>query len=371
MDKRLYRLPIPGAALTRSNTSQSRRVAASGTLSDGPGVVTPISTDPGKIVLDGQLRGKYAGLMATEIEELFSSDIDTVPYHGIDGAASTDGYYALENVGVGPLDPRADSIQEFDGVLRFSGTRSSHFRELSVEPTLTDYPESNTESCLVGVPGSASQVQWYHPETEATESATPTGTVSSEFGEIDVYDAAPGVVPFSGASLVYDVPYADAGGRDVKIWDDHDREKFDAEGYCSWQRVFITAHDPSGTLVLDNALVRVHLDTQNGIGVEQWDSSTSAWTQISFSDPGWNLHSVDVRSLSPVRTQARLIFTDGSSEYPLDAVLHRGRQRLQLDRVQDAPVPSGLEDCLSSLADSSLYDPGSGLGLRDREEVSE
>jgi len=372
MDKRLYRIPIAGAALTRSTTNQSRQVATTGTLDDGPGVVTPISTDPKEIVFDGQLRGKYAGLMATEIEELFSSDIDTVPYHAINGTASTDGYYALENIGAGPLDPRSDSIQEFDGILRFSGTRSSHYRELELEPTKCDYPGANEQACPIGVPASASGVRWMHPESGETAAADPTTTVTSEFGDVDVYDADPGRVPFSGASLVYDLPYAEAGSRDVKVWDDHGRAKFDADGVCSWQRVFISAHDPRGTLVLDNGLLRVYLDTANGLTVEEWDSSSSAWTTVSLSSTGWTLQVADLRSLSPVRTQARLVFGDGSgTTYSLDAILHRGRSRLQFDRPPSAEtgVPAGLEDSLSPLAGDNLYDSGAGLDPRDREEV--
>lgn len=374
MYKRLYRLDIPDQALTRSNASTSRQVATQGVLGGGQGVVDPISTDPGQIVLDGQLRGKYAGLMATEIEEVFSADLDSVAYYAVDGAASTDGYYALENIGKGPLDPRADSIQEFDGRLRFIGSRSSHYRELDFEPTKTDYPGANEQTCEVGVPAAATWTSWMNAVTGETSPATAAATRTAEYGDVDVFDASPGSTPFDNSVLVYDQPYSAEGMVDVGVWDNHGRAKFDSEGICSWQRVFLTAHDPDGSLVLDNGLLRVTLDTQGGLGAEEHDPSQGAWTTLSLPSSDWTLQDVDVRDIRPARVATKLVFANTASgdTYPLRGLLHRGRTRLQFDRTEASTtgVPVGLEDYLAPLAGGSLYDAGASLGLRDRGEVN-
>ena len=369
--KRLYRIDIPEQTQTRTSSDLQRRLATQGTLSGGQGVVESIGVDPGQVVLEGQFRGQYAALMATEVEELFSSDIDAVAYYTLSGSSPQDGYYAPENIGTGPLDPREDRLQRFDGRLRFIGTRASHYRELASAPTEVDHPWGNTLECLVGVPSPASEVQWVDPVTdESTPAGSPAATHSGEIGDVEAYDVAPGSPPYEDASLVYTLPYSDEGLMDCKVWDDHDRGKFDADGDCTWERAFVTTHEPAGSLVLDNGLLRVTLDT-TGLQVEEY--TAGAWTSVSLPASDWGLTSVDVRSITPVRVSARLVFTntaDGST-YVLDAVLHRGRPSVQFDRPSSVTtaVPQGLVDRLDPIADAALYDSGAGLGLRDRAEV--
>lgn len=372
MDRTLYNLIIPRDSQTQTNSQRQANIATQALLDEDTSAVDALSLDANERRLEATLSGVYAEKRARELEGLFgASGFDKVAYYA-PNRDDADGYYVLEEGSFERASELEGRVQRIEGTLRRAGTRGSNLRELAISPSLTDYPGANTESCLVGVPAAASRVQWYHPETEETEGATPVETREGQMDSITVYDAAPGVVPFSGASLVYDTPYGSTSGVSCLVWDSRGHSsRTDSDDVVQWRRVYRTDHDYVGAPILDNGLVRARLDTQNGIQAEEWDPDTGAWTTVSLPSTGWSLQSVDVRSLSPVRTQVRLIFTNGGEEYPLDAVLHRGRERLQLDRPRDAPVPSGLETRLSGLDDGSVYDSGSGLGLRDRGEVSE
>ncbi|MCD2204405.1 hypothetical protein [Halobacterium sp. KA-6] len=374
-DTYLYRQAIPEQAQTRTSSQQRRQLSKLAGLQSGSSV-EDLGGDPGEYTLVGQYRGKYAELMAEELEELFGpdNDFDTVPYYSQDGQLRETGYYALSNMDVGRSDPRRDSVQDFDGRLTREGTRQSHRRSLRVDPQQVhrnDY--GNETSALVAIPTAAGKRTWYKRETQAREPVSVIETVQCEGSQADVDLVDARAVDFSAPyELVYDVSY-DAGGQcDVILWDDHDREKIDSEGVNSWQWVFATSHEYSGVPVVDTGRLRLHLNETQGLTAETYDPTTDSWTSAGLPTSDWSLRDVDITTVSPLRVEAQLEFSHPSEGvFALNLVAWRGRDRVQLlvpDSVE-AATPQGLQDYLDSIAAPEVVRSHGSLGLIAREEV--
>lgn len=372
MNRELYTLAIPANAQTLTRSEIRRNLAKHGLLDESTAAVESLSLEPGQQVFRGQFRGKYARLMAKEVEELFdAANITSIPFYDPDQDAPEDGYYSLENIDIEPADPNLTEIQDFDGVLTKEGTRESKRRAVRTNDYQPENDFGNEQSAYVGVPtAAASDVQWYNPETEQTEPVSVVETRTAEHGSVDVVDAQ--ASSFSDPSLVFDLDYRDEGKVDTVLWDDHDREKLDADGINAWQWVFSTAHEFSGSPVVDNGLVRVRFD--GGIGVEEWDDASSTWTDVALGTSDWSLSGWDVTRISPTRTavQCRFVNAEHSkSPYHLDMSVKRGYQWPQWT-VPDGgtpPTPSGLQDLLSPVANGQDYSPQMVQGLVSRTEV--
>ena len=376
-DTYLYRQAVPEQAQTRT-VSQVRRELSKLAGIEGTSSVEDLGVSPGDYVLVGEYRGKYAEVMARELEELFSADdaYATVPYFAQDGGLPEAGYYSLSNVDVGRSDPRHESVQEFDGVLTKEGTRESHRRSISVNPQQVHRNDfGNSTEALVAIPTSAENQFWYDRESKTRDAVTVASTVSGEGsqGDVDLVDAH-GVSELTAPfELVYDVDYDTDGQVDVILWDDHDRAKLDSDGVNSWQWVFSTSHEYSGVPVVDTGRLRLSLDTTNGVQAEEYDASTESWTSVSLPASDWVLHAWDVVEIAPNRIQVQVEFANASSNErrALNLVARRGRRRVQwlVPESVSEPTPQGLVDKLGPVADESVLRPQSTLGLISREEV--
>lgn len=399
-DRELYTLSIPANAQTLNRSEIQRNLATHGLLDEGTASVESLSLDPNQELLRGQFRGRYARLMAQEVEELFdASGIEAVPFYDPSGSKE-DAYYALENVDVEALDPNLDELREFDGVLTKTGTRSTHYRVISTNVRQADHPWGNTLEARVGIPGSAGKVRWYDPVTEQTEPASSVARHAAEVGEVALFDVADGesALGVENPSLLYDVPYEREGRSAPVVWDDHGREKLDEDGVNSWQWVFSTSHEFAGQPVLDTGRLRLRLDesSEPSLSADRWDDTAGAWTASALNGDDadsseavvgdavvgsavvggsstaneWTLYDIDITdiSLSTITLQLEFQHPD-EGLYNLNAVVAYGRDAVLFDRVDDGPVPTGLERWLEPVAADWLMDPQQQRTLVSRREV--
>lgn len=375
--KRLYVLPIPADATTDAESKLNRNVSARGVVGGETAAVEPVSVEAHRRSLRGEYRGRYAGRMAAELRELFdAAGYGTVPFHGTDGRTDEDGYYALQSATVGPLDPRGDAFQGFQGALTKQGTRRSHWRAVETAPVQpeggTDFGNDTTGH--VGVPAAAGKVRWFDPVTGTRSSATVLETRTGEFGDVDVYDAmAPS---FDDPVLLYDLPYAEEGKVDCRVWDDHGRSKLDDDGVVAWQRAFRADHEYHGVPVVENGLLRLRFDESgDGLSAWAWDDEAGSWSSVSLGSSDWELFDLDLVEVSPAAVRAQAEFHDTSQSptayFSLVMALHRGYREAQwfVPEGEQGPTPSGLVTLLDQVADGSVVDLQGENGLVARTEV--
>jgi hypothetical protein len=308
-----------------------------------------------------------------------------VPFFAVGADVERDGYYTLREVDTAPAAAQAiDTLHSFDGVLEPAGTRQSHLRSVEITRDTAANPLGTTEEAYIGVPAAAtdSLTRWYDYSANTVTEATPTSTVTTEFGDVDLYSAAAAPSP-TDAALVYDLPYAEQGKTDCKVWDDRGTgldAKTDAEGIVQWQRCFTTSHEFQGRPVLSNARLRVRLDTdpttQPGLQAERWDGQNDQWADVTLAPndnpDGWALVDADLVTIGPAALEAQLLFrADDGTQRPLNARLSRGDDVLLFTTPPNAPnsTPISLQDVVSPIASERLQTAGESLGLRDREGV--
>lgn len=380
-DLNIYVHNIPSDDLTSDTTAQSPSVNIAGLLNQDGTVAERISTPPGDFRVRAQHRGRFADLMAAEVEELArSAGYSPVPIFVPTGQSVVDGFYVVTNSNIGPADPRERRVQDIDLSVSMSGTRANRYRAVRSDGRLRQvtHPFGSANTAELGVPATATDVYWVNPETGAATDANRITTRTGERGSVSIYDATN--APVSDPVLVYDAPY-DASDGDIYAWDTRGLANRDtAAGIIQWQRVFDSTHDFSGDArVLSNGLLRLTLDPQAspGISAERYDTAAGAWTAVSLGSSSWSLVDIDIghrnsHQLSPARVDALTRWTDGSTTYSLDLTLHRGQDVAQFDRSRSQPssgVPSGLQTLLSPIASTSIRDPQQTQALRPRSEV--
>jgi hypothetical protein len=311
--------------------------------------------------------------MAEELEELFASDgIEEVPLYGPDEPLGSDRYYVLEQVDVSRVEPQLAEVQEFQGTIRQSGTHNTHYR--AVESTLVQVENDfgNDTTAEVGVPATASKVRWFDAETEETASTSSVATRSAQLGDVEIYDAD--AAPYDAPTLLYEIDYQDEGDVDVVVWDTLGRgSKLDNDGVVQWQRAFDGGHS-FDEAVLDNGLLRLRFaGPVPELTAQEWDDAAGAWSDVALGASDWELLDLDITTLAMARVDAQVRFenTSDGSEYPLNMSLKRGYPDAQwsIPENESGPIPSGLQDKLDPVADSSVVDPQEDKTLVAREEV--
>lgn len=386
-ERHLYNLTLPEDAQTRSQSQLQRQLATQGALGSSTGVVESVSLDPSDQTLRGAFRGKYARLMAAEVEELFDAGgIESVPYHGAGTQTPEDGYYALRNADIGPADPRAGANinHQFDGVLAKEGTRRSHYRSVAVNVTQPTNDFGSDTQARVGAPATASKVRWFDPVSRASEPASSVATRTGEFANVDVYEATNSsftdVANGDGrVGLIYDVAYTNDPDTDCKVWDDRGVAKTDADGNNAWQHVFRASHEFAGIPVVENTLFRLEIDeANNALSAYRWDTTTSpsSYTSVALGTSDWELYELDLREIGLARVDAQMQFRDTTVSptafFRLDMSLERGLQNPRWtvpQPSQQGTTPSGLQTLLDPIANADAYAPNPAKGLRAREEV--
>ena len=375
-NKILYTVAIAADELTDASQRVARNVSSAGSITDGPTAVESISLEPGEFPLTAQLRGDSAERRAAVLEELFDAqNISEVAFYDANGS-NADGYYALENTTVEPVDPRSLEVEQFDGVLKRKGTRNSYYRAIEAKGNnQVDHDEAwgNDEEALIALSESSRKVRWFGKAGDS-EPAQAVETRTGRYGDLEIYDVADW--PFSeseNATLIYDLAYDQEGRSDVELWEACTEDKYE-EGILQWFRIFRTDHDFDCELVFENSLLRLRLDEDAGTTTaEEWDDGTDDWTEITLGDPGdWSVLDADLTHIGMVRVDAQLTLehpTEGL--FALNASMQRGAEDVlfSIPPNQQGPIPTGIVDWLEPIAASTIVDPAPTKTLVSRSDV--
>ena len=373
--KFLYTSPIPRQTQPQESTTTGKQLSTLDAVDLSSTVVQATGSQAADVSINGQyLYGaKYATKLARELDELSDSAFTNLPLFATsDGEeVSRPGYYAIEEAVVEPLHPNGHDVWTYDLSLTLEGTPATHHQTVETSKTSVTNDFGSDQQTHIAIPAAATLVEWWDGDA-ATESPTPIETRTSAFGDLDVFDVD--AAPYFSPTLVYRPPGFEAE-RDlhVRLWDTYDRSsKTDSDGIVQWVRAFATDHELRGSWVLENGLLRLTL-SDSSISAERWDSSTSAWTDQSLGTSSWSPVDVDVRSIAPARVQARVLFSDGSSRYPLDMILARGATDALWVRKPNATsaTPPGLITLLDPIASTTIYSAGEEQTLAKRKEVSQ
>ena len=401
--KQLYALVIPLRSQTNAGSNVAQNLQSQGVMSSDVPAVSSIAPEPGEETLQGHYAGRFSGLSATELQELFnSSGFDSIPYFAQDrdNPAPEDGYYSLRNVSVNPLDPRGDGVHQFDGSLTREGSRRSHWRAIKTSPTTVNSPWGGNPGALFAVSSLAKKVRWYDEAAGTVEDATPTRTEPSENGDVDIYDADAG--PGNSPTLLYDLPYEYEYLTDCRVWDDYDRPKqvmTDPDGSgavvgsatvgsatvgagatvaveTQWQRVFRTDHFFIGSPVVESGALRLIPDETNDVlKAYQWNDNTKHWDAVQLGISPWRLFDFDLTNITPATVEADMTFADTSTSprehYTVRMVMLRGLKRARILEPQNAAsIPSGLADRLAPIARYQNRSARESQTLLPRQEVT-
>lgn len=401
-NKRLHTLDISEDALERRSNDVSRQIQKQGVVTDGPSSVESIATDPNELRLAGEFRGREDDLdtiMAAEVEDLFDAGgISEVAYHDVAEPDAADGYYTAENVSTSAPDPRLTDSTAFDGRLTRVGTRSDYHRAVGLVSSTVDSP-FGTGTPPAALPTSARMAQWVDRVSGDSMWATPTETVATEFGSVDLYDSADS--PFDQTELVYDVPYSADGVDDVRVWDDYDRPLQVTSGTGSktfggstfggatfggetseqeivvgnrWRQVFRTNHQFVGKAVLETGRLQLVCDETGGrLSARRWDDADGRYAALELPNSEWRLFDLDIRRIGAARIDAQLAFTQRASNgvETVQVSLQRGLDGALIWRRDGLdPLPTGLQERLAPIALDADVDLSPTKTLRATTEVA-
>jgi len=380
MSIQFHGLVVPDDALTGNQARQQRNVSAQGTLSDGSGSVEAVSLDPGEKRIGGSYRGRYADLMATEIEELFAAPgIEALPLAGGSQDGALDGYYTTRDIDR-PTTPQAVGGEAFEGAVKKVGTRDSHRRGVATRSATTENDFGSDATTEIALPDDATNVRWFDPVGGSLEDATVQRSALGELATFDIYDVSePTFYSFGDAdphypTLTYDVPLDKESPADVRVWDDYNRERTDSgstvgstsvgdslelDNPNAWQHVYSPAHQFVGRPVVDTGCLRLVFDLDEPAlyaylpsgGYENYD-------QVALGASSWSLSDADIQHIGLASAEVRAVFSDGSSSYTVDLLLDRGFDEVPVARGpnESSAVPSGLQTRLDPIAASNSRD---------------
>ena len=401
-NKRLHNLDISEDALERRSNDISRQIQKQGVVTDGPSSVESIATDPNELTLAGEFRGREDDLdtiMAAEVEDLFDAGgIEEVAYHDVANPDAADGYYTAENVSTSAPDPRLTDSTAFDGRLTRVGTRADYHRAVQTASTTVGSP-FGSGTPHVAVPSTGRMTQWVDRVSGDSVWATPATTVTTEFGDVDLY--TPSASPYDQTELVYDVPYSDDGGLDVRVWDDYNRPLQATAGTGSktfggntfggdtfggetteqeilvgtrWRQVFRTNHQFVGKAILETGRLQLVCDeTGDRLAAGRWDSDDSHYARVELPNSDWRLFDLDIRRIGAARIDAQLAFSQRASNgiETVQVSLQRGLDGALIWRRDGLdPLPTGLQERLDPIALAKDVDLSPTKTLRATTEVA-
>lgn len=371
-----YTVPVPTDSLRSQTPTDRQSVSTLTGLAGATPAVDATGQQPGDLRLDGQFRDTFASVQASELRALASSDgFDAMPLFLDDGTFPQAGYYTAERAGGSDAVPQTQALADFDVSLTRTGTRESHRRLVTTAPTSADHPFGIDTAGLVGLPAQATDVQWLSPARDASQPASPTSTVTSELGDVDLYDVD--TAPYapangSGAALVYGLPLAREGDTDVAVYDTRGVSETDSEGRFAWRRGFTSDFVPEGGLVISTGRIRLRIDPAGPtLAAERY--SSGSWTDVTLGASSWSLAAYSLGGgtagrVGPARTTVWAMFTDGAQRVAADLTLSRGRDDV-LVTERDTPLPSGLADLLDPIAAPQITAPTASQTLIARDQL--
>ena len=393
MTATIYKVAIPEATVPTEQDALGTQLSEQGVLGSDA-IVEALSSQAADLTLTGRYAyGRYySELLATELEELADSALSGVPLYG--GASGRAGYYQVESAQVEPVHAGGRDIWEWTLSLTNVGTQKSHFQSLETSPSQPDpgHPFGNETNAIVGVPAAARMVRAVDSTSSPTERVrpTPVTTVSTEFGDIDQYDAT--ALSIDEPVFIYDVAKGAQPAVDARVYDTNGREskyiKSDSGRVRAWQSVYARDHEFTGSVVCENGLLRITIDEPTNadataaLEAEEYDADADTWSAVDLPtydtdlDTDWQPADVDFTHIGQARVAAQIEFeaiagTNAGDVYALDLHLDRGRNELGVwipESVTD-PVPMDLEALLAPIASTSVVDSGVEQGLVARKEV--
>lgn len=375
MNKRvLYNLAIPEEATMSTEKTSSQKLYSEGSVTEDGTTVESVSLQPGEYMLRGQYRGRLAEKLSNELEQLFSADgYKALPFYSTD-TTRDDGYYALKNINSGPLARNEPRVQSFDGILKKKGTRSDYWRAIKTGRLQVENPFGSSIARSIAVHSDAGKVRWFDGMS-SVESASATDTMTSEFGDVDVYDAEDS--SYNNPVLIYSIPYASEGRADPCVFDtDGNADKFitsEDPKILQWRRVFTKNHEYDGSVVFDNGLLRVEMDESAGeISAERY--SSGSWSSVSLTASDWSVWDVDVYRINQHQCSAQVTFFNAGNTpeyYIYNMTLFRGRDNIQITDPsgQTSQTTASLDSMLENIADDETLDPEATVSLVQRSEV--
>jgi hypothetical protein len=381
-DKRLYTVSIPEQAQTRGEETMQRNVPSIAAVAGGSTSVTPTGVEADERDLRVQYKGYNDDLMAAMLAELAGSDtIETVPFFGInpDGTrdrTQRDGYYSVSRNQKSNPDDRLAKFPTVVLNIKRVGTQKTDWRYLSSKPTQVENQFGNDTTEQVGVQASATKVRWYDGDISTTM-ASPNSTVTTEFGDVDIYVSADS--PYSVTKLIYELPYPEEGKTDVSVWDTRGKSSktsnVNGETVLDWMRVFSTSHEYQGEIVLSNSRVRMYVD-ENTPSLSYEEYTSGSWSSVSLGTSDWTILDVDVTTIDYSRISGWSEFqnTSNGNTYTLAFTLDRGATGFiwyipeNLVSSQ-GDVPSGLKTLLDPSASNRIVRMNTNQTVRKREEV--
>ena len=388
MPATIYKTPLPEATTATEQDALGTQLSEQGVLGSDA-IVEALSSQAADLTLTGRYAyGRYySELLATELEELADSALSGVSLYG--GASGRAGYYQVESAQVEPVHAGGRDIWEWTLSLTNVGTRKSHFQALETAPSQPSpgHPFGNETGAIVGVPASARMVRAIDSTSSPTDRVrpTPVGTVETEFGDVDQYDAT--ALSIDEPVFIYDVAKDAQPAVDVRVYDTNGRESKFIEGsngrVRAWQSVYARDHEFTGSAVCSNGLIRVTIDEGVELQAETYDAGTESWSAVdlpSYADGGiatdWVPADVDLTHIGQARVAAQVEFEavagpNQGDVYAVDVELERGRESVRAwipESVIEA-IPADLQTMLEPIAATSVVDSGAEQRLVAREEV--
>lgn len=270
-------IEIPdGGNLTTNGSTETTET----TPLEGYGTAGVISSPPGTLSFVVNFHGPKRSVRSLELVELLDS-VHHAPHAVTIGVPGLDGYYVADSqtrsirLSQGTSD--RDDDEEVDLTLLEAGTRATHLRAIETTPADADndFGDGSDQTAYIGVDARASRVRWFDAETQATETPTLVETRAAERGDVDIYDAASS--SFAEPILVYDLPYADEGDVDLRVWDTQNGSSDE------WQQVFSPVHHHTSESIVDTGLLRLRFDDSTAsLIAETWADVTATWEPRSL-----------------------------------------------------------------------------------------
>ena len=412
MTIRLYLTPLPETTSETASGQIGSDIQQAGLLDTGGTAVENIATENVDFRKQGRIQfgPTLSRKAAEELDSLSESSYTTLPLYSSDGSlARKRGYYEVTRADVEPAQESREDVYQYDVELANAGTREDSRRAVRTNPQAIDsvYPDAGA-AALVGIPDSATDVRWYD-DANGSEPATAVETVQAEFGTVARYDPADaaGDTP----ALTYDLAFSDDGPTDVRVYDSRDRVKFAATASGGevnvWTHAFHEGYQFDGAAVFDTGVFRLALDGNLAVvadeygdrlvatgetdviqssevqidrtltvesggtfrvesgGVHQltdvlrsdfaaamWDSPESEWRPVSVSpEIDTTLRAWSITRLRPARVEVMTLWSDGTTESRLKAVIERGASGVAWVIPENAASPTQeLTSLLSPIA---------------------
>lgn len=384
----LYAIPLFGDTQTNTSQTAGQRIASLAAVSGSNGAPSVQSTgsNADSQILEGQIPGAFAEVIARELSELgAAADIGTVPLFFPESSGPIEGYYAIEEAEASPFDPRTSNVQQYRLSLTRSGTRKTHRRAVTMTRAdiSTENPFADGDPGRIGLPSTARRPQWFDPIGGTLEPAKPTDRVRGERVGYDRYDPEaasfydPTVADPHVPRLVYDIAHDDEYIADIRVWDDRDTAKIDyaaggaavstttAVGSATvgpgidlatqWGRVYNPGHEFAGAAVLESGSVRLVIDDRDGtLAAYRPHGPYDSFGRYALGSSPWAVADLDLTSIGLASITAQVTFRNAvtDAEYALDVALARGYQRpIWVEPPNEsASIPSDLRRKLRPIA---------------------